>query len=249
MKIFNRLMGLIYPCRCTFCGKGLMPNDEEFYICDSCMLSLDFCIDKRCCTICGVPIDEEKGSLCKECFDLKKNRIIVFTKRRAAALVYDDACHDAIVNYKLARVLGGVRTFVCLMADVFNKEYGGVEFDYIVSVPPNKSRMRKIGFDQSKTLAVLLSKKIGIKYLSKALKRNRDTHRQSSLSRDERRKNLKGVFSAAKNSETYKDKVFLLIDDVSTTGTTLNECAKALKVAGAEAVYCLTIAKTSLHKN
>jgi len=113
----------------------------------------------------------------------------------------------------------------------------------IVPVPLHRRRLRERGFNQSLLLARILAADLGnqLDYLS--LIRNRYTQAQTGLKKKERKKNVKGAFSIIR-PDTIKDKKILLIDDVFTTGHTLNECARTLKKSGATTVICLTLART-----
>jgi ComF family protein len=109
----------------------------------------------------------------------------------------------------------------------------------------HKSKLRKKGYNH----AALLAKKAS-KLLNKAcefdiLEKKRDTIRQAKLSENERRINLTGAFSIhSEQMHKLKNKNILVVDDVITTGATIEECAKTLKIAGAKSVYALAIAKT-----
>ena len=117
--------------------------------------------------------------------------------------------------------------------------------DIIVPVPMHKSKLRKKGYNH----AALLAKKAS-KFLNKAcefdiLEKKRDTIRQANLSENERRINLTGAFSIhSEQIHKLKNKNILVVDDVITTGATIEECAKNLKMAGAKSIYALAIAKT-----
>lgn len=109
--------------------------------------------------------------------------------------------------------------------------------DCIVPVPLSHKRLKERGYNQSMLLAEAVSEKCGIPIRAELLSRIRETEKQSLMTRDERLKNLRRAFSA---SEECRDLGIILIDDIKTTGATLEECAKALKKRGAARVYALT---------
>jgi len=113
----------------------------------------------------------------------------------------------------------------------------------IIPVPLHRRRLRERGFNQSLLLARVLASDLGnrLDYLS--LIRNRYTQAQTGLKKKERRKNVKDAFSII-HPDAIKDKKILLVDDVFTTGHTVNECARSLKKSGAATVICLTLART-----
>ena len=114
--------------------------------------------------------------------------------------------------------------------------------DSITFVPLESGRLRKRGFNQSKILAVEISRRYAIPIVDCLEKKNLTRH-QNELSRDDRLVNLSGAFRVKNNAGTIKGAAMLLLDDVMTTGATLNECAKALLSAGAKEVRCLTLAR------
>jgi len=129
----------------------------------------------------------------------------------------------------------------------FAREYIFNVTDFlIVPVPLHRRRLRERGFNQSLLLARVLASDLGnqLDYLS--LIRKRYTRAQTGLKREARRKNVKDAFSII-YPETVKDKKILLVDDVFTTGYTLNECARILKKSGATTVICLTLARSLIN--
>lgn len=115
------------------------------------------------------------------------------------------------------------------------------DFDLIVPVPLHPARQRERGFNQAALLAELLSCKISIP-ARPVLERVRYTTTQTAFDRAERMENLHGAFRLRKNADVQQLRV-LLVDDVLTTGSTLSECARVLKKAGAASVYAVTAAR------
>ncbi len=149
-----------------------------------------------------------------------------------------------ILNLKHARSLSSVNTFSNLITAMVKNDFGGVNFDYITAIPPRRQRMKEIGFDQSGALAKKTAKLLSVKYYPNLFKRIRQTSKQTDLSSFERQQNLNGAFGLKGNSDNIQGKTILVIDDVTTTGATFNECARVLKLSGAKAVYCAAIATT-----
>ena len=114
--------------------------------------------------------------------------------------------------------------------------------DLIVPVPLHIRRLRERGFNQALLLARELSKQTGIPCEQRSLRKIKDTPFQTALKGRERRKNLKAAFRV-KKTEEIEGKSVLLVDDVYTTGTTVNECARTLLEAGAATVGVLTLAR------
>ncbi len=114
-----------------------------------------------------------------------------------------------------------------------------INFDYILYVPLHKKRERKRGFNQSKIIANQLGKELGVEVLD-ILERSKNTRRLFELDEKERKQELKNVFKISKDIENYRNKKVLLIDDIFTTGSTVNEIAKSLKLNGINEVYIFT---------
>ncbi len=114
--------------------------------------------------------------------------------------------------------------------------------DALLAVPLHPKREKQRGFNQACILAKELSKLMNIDYQEKALVKVKNVMPQTSLEAKERRKNVTNAFQAAKNAE-IKEKTFVLLDDVYTTGATIQECSRILKKAGAKDVRALTIAQ------
>ncbi len=122
------------------------------------------------------------------------------------------------------------------------RHLGLVDFDVIIPVPIHHARRRERGYNQSERIGFGISQVLGIKIDSNALVRSRYTVSQTKLSADERKVNVIGVFSGGRNKSIILNKKVLLVDDVFTTGTTLNSCATALLELGALRVDVATLA-------
>ncbi len=245
MSIKSMIFSILYPNNCAFCKKGVSYNSTDTYICDECMNKLNFCIRSPRCKFCGMPIDNPAYSLCNECLDALKSGSKIYYDKITAPLVYNDAVKNSIVYLKKGMFLGAVSTFCHLIESMIKSDFADADLDFIVSVPPRQQRMRETSFDQSRLVAKTLAKIIKIKYIPNCMKRIRKTEKQSALGVAERKSNLDGAFAVKRCENKFKNKTILVIDDVSTTGATINECARALKQAGALKVYGAVIAKTA----
>jgi len=137
----------------------------------------------------------------------------------------------------LAAPLGSLLAdYLTVRAEIMNE----LRFDGIVPVPLHKSRERTRGYNQSELLAKELSRRLNVPTLSRSVKRVRNTKQQVGKVRSERLNNLKGAFEA--DPMLCVGKTFLLVDDVSTTGATISQCAEAMINAGAAKVYAITLA-------
>jgi ComF family protein len=127
------------------------------------------------------------------------------------------------------------------MADRATHLFGHPIFDAVVPVPLHRNRERERGFNQAEILARVVGKRLQRPVLRKTLRRIRPTLPQTGKPR-ERVRNVRGAFAVG-NPEKIKDRTFLLVDDVLTTGATVNECAKVLMKAGAQRVLVYTLAR------
>ena len=146
-----------------------------------------------------------------------------------------------ILNFKYNGQAWQKEPLANLLKDYF--ENSDISADCVTYVPMPEKREKERGYNQAKLLAEEFSRKTGMP-LFDFLIRKEETIKQSTLSAEQRKKNIIGSFSLI-NKNLIKGKDVLLIDDVSTTGATASECAKMLKIGKARSVFVLTIAKTS----
>lgn len=200
--------------------------------------------------ICGVCGKIEKNFLCKKC-EMKLEKQAVFGQESYSdryfdehlyVFLYSGVIRSLLLNYKFNDNTYLYKTFTNFLLK--NKKF--VEnikrYDIIVPVPLSKKREKERGYNQSLLLAKEISKSTKIKLNNKCLKKIKNLVAQSSLNKNERYKNIKGAF-ALKHNKIIQNKKVLIIDDIFTTGSTVNECSKVLKEAGAAKIGILTIAK------
>ena len=191
------------------------------------------------CPHCGLPYPsgDKEGHLCAPCL---KERWY-FEVHRTCAL-YEGALKEAIHRFKYGGVFPLVGVFGDLLQPVFQNLTQDYPVDVMVPVPLHIRRLRERGFNQALLLVKELSKRTGIPYEERALKKIKDTPVQIALKKWERRKNLTRAFQV-KDKEAIQGKAVVLVDDVYTTGATVNECSRALLRAGAKQVAVLTVAR------
>ena len=135
-------------------------------------------------------------------------------------------------------------TLASLIITHFNliqKSFDGDNY-ILLAVPITKKKLKQRGYNQSEEIAKALSENLQIPLLKSCLLKIKETPPQMTLSREEREKNIKGVFSV-ENKELIGNKKILLVDDVYTTGSTMEECARVLKKAGAREVWGIAVAR------
>lgn len=154
---------------------------------------------------------------------------------------YNGIVKDSIIRYKFYNRSSYYRTFGKILADRIRKTTKYNEFDMLISVPLHRNRERSRGYNQSLLISKVLSRELGLKEGSNLLIRVRDTGSQSALDRKGRVVNLKGAFRVC-DEDAVRNRKILLVDDVMTTGSTIDECSRALKKAGAAKVVGVVIA-------
>ena len=179
------------------------------------------------CYICGKP---SKGILCEECskkFEGKRVNKVFFPDSDRLSRVYIVFEYRDEVQKLIEEFKYGKRKEV---AHYFSRFLSGfsLNYDFIVPVPLHPVRFRERGFNQSKLIAESLSRAYDIPLMKKGIRRVKYTVQQANLTRNERLQNLSGAFYV-KNLERFKDKKILLIDDVYTTGATIENLARAFK--------------------
>ena len=236
-QFFKQLISFILPPRCVNCGNIV---GEDSSICIECFNKIRF-ISKPYCKICGRPFESTQDlaqSVCGECMKQKRRHF----ELERSAFIYDDVSKNMLLALKFMDKTSFAPTIAKFMVqagtDILKENP-----DLIIPVPLHYMRLIKRKYNQSALLANEISKLTGIKTDLFSLKRCKNTIPQVKFTGKERVKNVRGAF-VVKNPENIKGKSIVLIDDVMTTGSTLKECAIALKKAGAKKIYALTAART-----
>lgn len=242
MSLLQKLFNLLLPPRCLKCGKILSARNG---LCAECFNKIRF-ISAPMCYCCGRPFTDTLGvkfaakQLCGKCLQTKKHLF----KMQRSAFVYDDESKDLILDLKFRDKTANAETLANMLyaagADIWAQKP-----DVLIPVPIHRLRLIKRRYNQSAELAKYLARKTQIPTDFDSLIRYRNTIPQVELSGQARRNNLKQAFTV-KAPQNIKGKKAVLIDDVSTTGSTLNECAKALHKAGVAEIYALTLARTEI---
>jgi ComF family protein len=218
------LLDLLLPRHCVLCGQ----THDEAFLCTGCRGDLPEW--RPCCPVCA--IETPDGQVCGRCL-----RRPPFFDRTLAAYQYAMPLDQLIQRLKYAHDLSVARALGEIIAD----RGEGVGFDAIVPVPLHRARLAERGFNQSVELARTLSRRSGIPLLLDGVRRTRQTPAQAGLSLLARRRNLKGAFQAMHRFDGQR---VLVIDDVMTSGATLDAMARCLKRAGASEVVNLVCART-----
>ncbi|MCG6553748.1 MAG: ComF family protein [Candidatus Magnetominusculus sp. LBB02] len=228
-RIIERALGLFFPSECPVCGK---PSDRSATspICGVCWANMTR-LPANCCGVCSKPLEVEGISKCGDCY---ATRPYYSTVRVYAE--FSGAMKEAVHLFKFS----GVRRLARPIAELF-KDIELPQADLIVPVPMTKKRLTERGFNQSLLMAKAISDFTKVPLSYDTLIKVRETPHQTTLKGSERVKSLKNAFRSAGDME---GKSIAVVDDVMTTGATLNECAKALVNAGAAEVIGIVAART-----
>ena len=211
------------------------------FLCDPCRAGIIF-IENKYCFRCGFPADISyeyplAEFKCGPCRDGN----FAFDRARSLGL-YDSVLKSLIRHFKYRKQPGAMKEIVPLLAAHFSASGENYQGFHIVPIPLHTDKLRERGFDQSYLVARQMAGLLGLPFWDSLLMRVKATESQARMKKNERRKNVRGAFSLIRPEEA-QGRDFLLVDDVFTTGSTVNEAAKVFKRAGAGRVYVFTLAR------
>lgn len=218
------VIDLLYPPHCAGCGQ---PGVRW---CQECRAAAKE-IHQPVCPVCGQP--QTGFSLCANC----QTDAPRYTALRSC-LFFSGVVRQAIHRLKYHRDLGAAE----MLSEYLVRKYQTLDWpvDVVVPVPLSSAHLRQRGYNQAAFLALPFALRCSLPYQPSILRRSRSTASQVGLSISARRENVRGAFTA--RAPLTVGKKILLIDDVATTGATMDACAAALLHAGADSVYALTLA-------
>ncbi len=242
-SIINSVVNVVLPNLCPLCGQPLLHpvntctkngKENEISFCPACLGEVVFITDPIC-PVCGLPFSSQMAG-CHKC----------------------PRCEKKINNFHIARGMGNY--YGKLLKAIHLFKYGGKKnigkilgkmlaqypldfsaYDLIVPVPLHIKKLRERGFNQAVLLCREIEKRHSVPLEISSLKRVRYTESQVGLNEDERVKNIKGAFEV--RDGVFKGLKTLLVDDIFTTGATVNECSRVLRKAGIDSVDVLTLAR------
>lgn len=233
----EKLLEVIYPSGlyCISCG-SMIDDSRDYALCDECMTRFHW-VGEKTCEKCGkILADDYRHKLCWDCRQFDH----VFD-RGFTCVQYGLLERGVLMDYKykgksyIGRKLGDI------LYDRMAVE--AVEYDMIVPVPIHPKRQAVRGYNQAQIMAASMAKKAEVPCVSELLVRKRETAAMKGLGSFDRYENLENAFAVSpKNHYTIAGRSILLVDDIYTTGSTLDACSKVLKDAGAASVYVLTFA-------
>lgn len=257
LNVKNFLLDLFFPKFCLGCGK------EGFYLCEDCKATLDisefdYCLCNKNHHYLGP--DQKKHGKCPKCQDKKLSGLYFALpykeKQLTKKLIYQFKYEP--YTKELAKILAEIIADHLILSDnplmLCQKQNDRINSvitknSVLIPIPLDKNKLRSRGYNQSEELAKELSKILKIPVISNILIKTKITKSQMELSKTEREKNLQGAFGVRPGSDpcltpfAFAGKKIFLIDDVYTTGSTMEECARVLRDAGAKQVWGIAVAR------
>lgn len=222
----NEMLDLVYPLRCPICDRVA---DKKNNICPECQRKIQW-IQEPVCKKCGKPLSDRRREFCPDC-EGKKH----FFEQGKALWVYEEAVTKSMYRFKYQNKREYGRVYAQEMAKRYGAWIKKRNIQAIVPVPLHKKKKQKRGYNQAEILAEELGRILDIPVYANLLIRVKNTKPQKALNLSERKNNLKKAFKTTKSSVQLQ--YILIVDDIYTTGSTLDAAAFALLEAGALGVY------------
>lgn len=224
----------LFPKRCAICD-GVLAVGQK-YLCPACK-DIPKQVGENYCLYCGKPVAEEMES-CEDC----KNRQRSFQYGRSAFL-YDSAMRQSMKRFKYYGRQEYASYYGAVLADKYGEWIGEIAPQVFIPVPLHRRRYQKRGYNQAELIAAEVGKRCGIPVDTEYLFRKKYTLPQKELSLGERQKNLRNAFCVANTSgELSKyERCVIIIDDIYTTGSTIEACSRVLRTNGTDKIYFLCV--------
>lgn len=238
LKLFwASLIDIIYPRYCLICSSSIIDSSYDG-ACRVCFEKIKVNVSPFC-NKCGYPLKSisARRDSCSKCRNLQ-----YYFDRALSVCEYSGIAKRCIQLFKYKRKLIIGRNLSKIMLGFLKDHFSIDNIDLVTAVPLHKSKMKERGFNQAEILAEFIRINLDLPAAFNNLKRTRNTLTQYQLPLCERQLNIQGAFDCTDKS-FFKNKSVLIVDDIFTTGATLNECSRILKNAGAKKVYTLTMAR------
>lgn len=231
-KYIQAVKNILYPRLCFSCEKKISTG----YLCLECQDRIEYLVPPLC-RICSSPLRQENRSLCPNCAKkdspLKKAVSITAYKEPMVRLLH-------LFKYKNYDYLGEFFSHL-MIRHLLKIKLDLSSYELIVPVPMRPFKRKERGYNQAKLLAKQISNHFQIPLRDDIIYQKKNKPSQTKLRKHQREEAMEGIFEA---KEDLKDKNVVLIDDILTTGSTLRECALALKERGAKQIIAITLSKT-----
>ena len=235
-------LDFVFPAECQHC-RGFLGDQRIVVFCRTCWNHITP-ITEPTCPVCGdadLRINSSYHQFCKHCTARAPSM-----DRTITAVYYDDVARTALHHFKFNHKTALGRPLTQLLLTNLPDDIEFSQYHAVIPVPLHSSRQRQRGYNQSAILARYVAKRVNVPIMSNNLRRIRPTDEQALIAgRDARRQNVEQAFHIT-SPASVQGKSVIVIDDIMTTGATVNECARVLKKAGATSVLVLAVARRVL---
>lgn len=235
-KLIFGLPDILYPRRCAMCDKPL--KKSEPYVCEKCSGKVRF-ISGKTCIKCGRKMSDGAGRMCHECINADHSFDEAF-----APFIYEGDIRESIARFKYRGRAEYATFYARCMYEYGKNRIKNWHADVLVPVPIHKSRLAKRGYNQADLIARELARLTGIPVTGDLIERVKKTEAQKELNAVQRKNNLRGAF-AYKTGKLVPETV-IIVDDIFTTGSTVNAVSRILKEYGAKRVYAACVSAAIL---
>lgn len=231
-SVLQKLRRFVFPPSCVLCQEILAPGEQ--YICKDCEAKTSY-IKHPVCMKCGGEITEKEQALCEDCSRFDRHFVKGFP-----AMKYDYPIDEALAAFKYQNKRGYGEFFASEIFKVHGDAIQQLKVDVLVPIPIHQKKLLKRGYNQAELLADDLGKELGVPVDTELLKRTIHTPPQKKLDQHERELNMKKAFQSTDKIVNYKK--VMLVDDIYTTGATVEACTKLLLDKGVKEVYYTSVA-------
>lgn len=225
-------LGLLYPERCAFCDRTIWRHDGG--VCPECS-KLVKVIEEPRCGKCGKLLNSELDVLCRDCE--KKQHVY---NRGRILFPYESMVQEGLYRLKYGGRARYALYYGRLLAELIKNDPELMQAEALIPIPLHKKRLLKRGYNQAELIAEAIGTNTGKKILNNVIVREKNTKPMKLLGLNERQNNLKNAFKL--NRYDVELKSAILIDDIYTTGCTVDEAARVLREAGVEKIYFMAVA-------
>ncbi len=232
-NIIDFVTGLLYPKRCVACDKVLLKNEKEIGFCKKCIGQIKL-TGSSVCFKCGKPLEDDREELCPDCENTKH-----YFSQAKALYRYTGLMKPAMYRFKYSNRRCYGKVFGAHAVRLQGKWIKENKIEAIVPVPMYKPKERRRGYNQATVFAKALGEQTGLPVLDKVVRRENDTVAMKQLSGAKRKKNLLNAFILGENDVQFRK--VLIVDDIYTTGTTMDEVSKTLLNGGVKEIFGLCV--------
>ena len=235
-KIADDIRDMLFPVRCPVCDRPVRYQERKEGICTECRKRLPLIKNNRCFK-CGRMLEKPGEEFCRDC---RERRTVHFYEKGLALCCYNDIMRESLYKMKYQGRREYAETYGRIMARYFGNVIKRTGVEGIIPVPLHPKRERERGYNQAALLARAFGRESGIPVYENYLVRARHTPPMKSLSIAERQNNLKRAFKIRHND--VKLSIIIIIDDIYTTGSTIDAMSREFRKAGVERIYFMTLA-------